>query len=317
MLKKTLAGALAAVIILGGVGWFYVDHRIRSEFDARLQAAVDNGSYEALYYDELSYTFNGDVSIKNLHVKQYGTEFVLQQFQINNLDISEQIPRDIRVHISGMQFPDGLPDLSDTDSAALGQLLQRSIQGDTIPLELTYVHKYDPENDFQLDSSVMASIPELMNIEFSSSMKKISLETLADYNQSIADPMAAQLELMQMLSKGEFSSMTFSLQDTGLVQGYMEITAEDFAVAPEDYRNMLVTQARNLYLFLPQNAQGLAMNAGIQLAAFLEGGKTLTVKLQPQFNGSIEKLQPQIMGAALTGDYNRIVELLQFELTAH
>jgi len=61
--------------------------------------------------------------------------------------------------------------------------------------------------------------------------------------------------------------------------------------------------------------QELARDAGNQLAEFLQGGRTLTLTLEPQFNGSIEQLQPQIMGAVFTNNINAVVELLNLELT--
>lgn len=316
MFKKILAGVLLAALVAGGAGWYYLDYRVRSEIDLRLQAAVDNGSYEALYYEDMSLALNGSVSISRLHVKKAGVEYILEQVAASNLDYENDIPRQIDIHISGISFPAGLPDFSDSDSATMGQLIQRGVQGDTIPLQLAYSHHYDPENAYQLDSSIEVNIPRLLDLNFDSRMRNVSIESITNLQADPNDPLALQMELMQLMSKAEFASLLLSVKDDGLVQAYMEIAAADFATRPEDYRSMLVSQVRNLYLLLPQNAQGLAMNAGIQVAAFLEGGKTLTLKLQPQFDGSLEKLQPQIMGAALTGDYARIVDLLKLELSA-
>jgi hypothetical protein len=74
------------------------------------------------------------------------------------------------------------------------------------------------------------------------------------------------------------------------------------------------SQARDMYMFLPQNAQGFAMATGIQLAAFLDGGKTLSIGLAPEYNGNFQQLQQEITGAAFTGDFGRIAELLHLEI---
>ena len=95
---------------------------------------------------------------------------------------------------------------------------------------------------------------------------------------------------------------------------FIGVMAEQNTVPPEDFRNFLITQARNFYLFVPQNTQGLAMSTGIQLASFLEGGRRLSVALEPQLGGNMQQLQGEIMGAAFTGEFNRIVELLGLEI---
>ena len=92
--------------------------------------------------------------------------------------------------------------------------------------------------------------------------------------------------------------------------------AEQNGVAPEDFRTLLVSQVQNFYLFLPQTAQGLAMSAGAEIAKFLEGGKTLSLSIAPEYGGNIKQLQEEIMGAVFTGDYNKVSEVLHLEITA-
>jgi|GEM_PF-1753788 hypothetical protein len=304
-----------AILVLGSGTWLYADYRFRSEIDGRLQAAVDSGSYEALSYEDLTFSFNGDVSLTNLLVQQPGAEYLLEKIHVSNLDYSHDIPRKMDVNIKGIRFPKGLPDLGSTENASLGLLLERIAENDAIPLEISYSHRYDPDNAWQLDSVVNIVIPSLMQLDVSSTMRNLPLESLPDYGDTGTDPAELQAQLMPLLNQTELPSFQFQLQDQGLVQAMIELGASDVDTPPEDYRKMLASQTRNAHLFLPQNAQELMMNAGLELAKFLEGGRTLTIKLQPEFNGSISKLQPQIMGAVLTGDINRVAQLLNLELT--
>lgn len=316
-MKAAVIGATVATLIAAGAGgWYYVDQRIRSEVDARLAEAVASGQYEALHYEDLDYSLDGSIDISGLHVQQLGTQYRLNEVMISNLDFNEAFPREVSVQVRGLDFPDGLPDLSGTDNAQLGSLLQRIASDDSIPLEVDYSHSYQPDNAHQLDSVVAVRIPALMNLAFNSSLRNLPMDELGAL-ASAADPDSAQQQLLPLVAEAELPALEMSMQDLGLVQAMMEIGAERFNAAPEDYRELLVSQARNAHLFLPQNAQQLGMEAGEQLASFLEGGRTLTLKLQPQFNGRIDQLQTRLMGAMLIGDFNGMAELLNFELTAN
>jgi hypothetical protein len=79
-------------------------------------------------------------------------------------------------------------------------------------------------------------------------------------------------------------------------------------------RNLLVSQTRNAYLFLPQNAQTVGMTIGAELAEFIEGGKTITVTLAPEYGGKLQQLQQEVMGAVFTGNFAQVVDLLHLEV---
>lgn len=316
MKTAVIAASVAALVAAGAGGWYYADQRIRGEIDARLADAVESGQYEALHYEDLSYSFDGSIDINGLHVQQLGTQYRLDEVKISNLDYSEQFPRALQVNIRGLQFPAGLPDFSGTDNARFGALLTRIATDDGIPLEIDYSHSYQPDNAHQLDSVVAVRVPALLNLDFNSSMRNLPMDSLSALSaDAAADPMTAQQQLFPLVSGAEFPLFEMSMQDLGLVQAMMELGAAEFNATAEDYRNLLVSQARNAYLFLPQNAQQLGMDAGNELANFLEGGRTLTLKLEPQFNGSIAQLQTRLMGAMLIGDFNGMAELLNYTLT--
>jgi len=314
-MKTTVIAVTAATIITAGAGGlYYVDQRIRGEVDARLAAAVASGQYEALHYEALGYGFDGSINISGLHIQQLGTQYRLDQIKVSKLDYRENFPREVQVSIRGLSFPAGLPDLSATENVQLGALLSRIATDDSIALELDYNHNYQPDQAHQLDSSVSLRVPALMNMGFSSSVRNLPIDTLSGGPDTDSDSTTAEQAWLQLMSEAELPSLQLSMQDLGLVQSMMEIGGMQFNATPEDYRNMLASQARNAYLFLPQNAQQLGMDAGAELAEFLEGGRTLTLTLEPQFNGRIEQLQTRLMGALLIGDFKGMAELLNLQL---
>ena len=86
-------------------------------------AAVDSGRYEALDYESLDYGLDGSIEFGGLSVQQDGTRYLLDQVSISKLDVREAFPPELEVRIRGLRFPDGLPDLSQSDQAQLGALL--------------------------------------------------------------------------------------------------------------------------------------------------------------------------------------------------
>lgn len=303
----------AAVLLAAGVGgWYYADQRIRSEVDARLAAAVDSGRYEALDYESLDYGLDGSVEFSGLSVQQDGTRYLLDRVSISKLDVGEAFPPELEVRIRGLRFPDGLPDLSQSDQAQLGTLLARVATDNHIPLEVDYRHQYQADAQHQLDSSMELRIPTLLQLQFSGRLRQVPLAAFAAL--PLDDEAASTQALLPLVADAELPRLSLQLQDEGLLDAMMEISAAQFNATPQDYRALLVNQARNAWLFLPQNAQALGREAGEQLAAFLEGGGRLSVSMEPQFNGRIGQLQTQLMGAMLIGDFAGMAGLLNLSI---
>jgi hypothetical protein len=185
--------------------------------------------------------------------------------------------------------------------------------GEDIPLELDYTHRYDPANAHQLDSTMKLTVPEYFTLDASSVTRGIEMETLEQLNNP--DPLIAQEQMTALMQVAEFPSMHMTLQDSGLVDDMLALSAQQLGVSPEDYRTLMVSQAQNFYLFLPPGAQAFAMAAGAEMAEFLQGGKTLSVSLAPEYGGNVQRLQAEVMGAVFTGDYGKVSELLHLEVT--
>jgi hypothetical protein len=145
-------------------------------------------------------------------------------------------------------------------------------------------------------------------------MRNVELESVFNASGLDPDPAVAQLQMMQKLGNAEIPAASWKLKDEGLVDALVAINAEEMGQPVEAVRDGMKSQVRDMYLFLPQTAQGFGMTTGIQLAAFLDGGKTLSINFAPDYNGNIQQLQQEIMAAAFTGDFTRIAELLHLEI---
>lgn len=316
MKTRIVAGLVVALAVAGAGAWFYIDYRIRSEVDARLQAAVDSGRYEALGYGDLHFNLKREITLDEFRVRQDGTEYILEQVEFRNIDLRNEFPHHIDVTVRGLRFPNGLPAPTGEENPAVQQLLDRLVaNGDTIPLLVDYSHQYDPDNAWQLDTRSDVDLPGVLNLGMNSRMRNLSMETLQELEQQmLANPEQAQSMLLPVFNDAEFTSLDLQLQDSGIVQTMMEIGAADLQATPEDYRTLLVSQARNAYLFMPATAQAFAQEVGDELATFLEGNRTLNLRLNPEFGGHVERLAPEIMAAAFTGDIGRVVQLLNLEI---
>jgi hypothetical protein len=301
--------AVAALGAAGGAYW-YINDRARDLVDARIDEMVASGSYDSAEYETLNVAVNGDITMTNLNFVQGPLDVTLRNITITNLDYANRFPRHFDLSIDGMQVAP--VDSTDADTAALTAMLGQIGSTEDIPLELDYSHRYDPDNAHQVDSVVKLTVPEYFTLDASSVTRGIEMETLEKLNNP--DQAIAQEQLMALMQVAEFPSAKMILQDNGLVEDMLAKSAQELGVSPADYRTLLISQAQNFYLFLPATAQAFAMAAGAEMAEFLEGGKTISVSLAPEYGGSLQRLQAEVMGAVFTGDYNKVSELLHLQI---
>lgn len=315
MLKKILIALLLLVITGAGGTYWYANDRARSIVDERLDALVTSGGYDEATYEDLHVQINGDIAMTNLHVVQGPLEYTLASVTISNFDYTNAFPRHMDVTINGLQLAVD-PNSPDPRIAAMSNMLDRLGAGPAIPLYVNYSLRYDPDNAHQTDSTMRVAVTDSFTLDVNSITRNLQMQALNGLNNPDLDPAQAQAQLMELLATTEIPSMHMRLLDEGFLDELIKRSAEQNGVNPEDFRTLLVSQAQNFYLFLPQNAQGLAMSAGAEIARFLEGGKTLSVSIAPEYGGNIKRLQEEIMGAVFTGDYNQVSEVLHLEITA-
>jgi hypothetical protein len=315
ILKKFLIAAPVVLIAGGAATYLLVNQQAKTVVDERLAALVESGSYETLTYEEMEVGLGGAITMKNLHVVQGPLDYTLEDITITNFDFVNEFPRTMDISVTGLQIAAIDPDITDPQMMALAGMLQQFDIDEQIPLQVDYSHRYDPDNAHQTDSKVHLTVTDSFTLDAASVTRGVPMETLnglTGLDQS--DPVAAQQQVAALLADAEFPSMQMSLQDQGLVETLITRTAERSDVPPEDFRNLLVSQSRNMFLFLPPTAQNLAMAIGTEVAEFLEGGKTLSISIAPEYNGSLQRLQEEVMGAVFTGNYDKVSELLHLEV---
>lgn len=316
MLKKLLIGIPLLLVIGAGSLYAYVNHRARTEVDLRMQQLVASGAYQRLAYEDLTVQVNGDISLTNLHVVNAGGEFILQNILISNLDYEHDVPWHMDLSIRGMELPSGLPDIAYRGNAALENYMTTLVVNGALPLQLDYSFRYAPENAFQIDSMMNMALARAFTLDVNSVTRNFELESFATMPVLDPDPLVARLQIQEHLQDLAVPLTRVTLRDHGIVDALLAIAGEQSGFAAEQLRTMLIAQARNAYLFTPQSIQGMAMDTGAHLATFLEGGRTLSINLEPQLDGHVQQLQQEIMGAVFTGNFARVVELLNLTITA-
>lgn len=303
---------LAVVLIAGaGAAWFYFNRTAQNVVDKNFERMIANGTYDSIDYEDFKVDFFGNINMTNLRLVKAGQEVRLSEIAVTDLDYKNEIPHTINVKITGIGFPAGIPFMG---TNPMSNYMQSFVVDDELPVELQYSYEYEPDNAFELDSKMRARLPDAFTLDITGIMRNVPLESIMDSSSLDPDPAVAQLQMMQKLASMEIPVASWKLKDEGIVNGLIAANAEATGQPVEVVREAMKSQARDMYLFLPQSAQGFAMTTGIQLAAFLDGGKTLSIGLAPEYNGNFQQLQQEITGAAFTGDFGRIAELLHLEI---
>lgn len=315
MQKKLFIGLILVVLVAAGL-YLYAHHRATQVVDQQVDRLVSSKVYDSLEYESLDLGMTGDVQLNNVQLSKNGDQLVMQEVSITNLDYSHETPWHMDIEIRGLHFPDGLPDVSTLGSPAITTLLNDVVQDDTIPVIVHYGYNYNPNESHQLTYNASTALPEYFTLTMASESRNVPLETMMSLSNGATASEEATLKMMELLSTLAVPQARIALQDQGIVDSWITSTAESSGMNPGDLREQMKSQARNYYLFMPQNAQGIAMQAGIQLAAFLDGGRTLSIAVTPEYEGSISRLQQEVMAAAFTQDFKKIADVLHLQIEA-
>jgi hypothetical protein len=313
-MHKKLFIALILVGLAAGGLYLYARHRATTVVDEQMERLVSSNIYDTLEYESLDLGMTGDLQLQNVRVAKDDLEVVLQEVKITNMDYAHETPWHLDVEIDGIHFPQGLPDFASLGSAPMTALLNDVVQDDTIPLNLRYGYDYNPDESHQLVSSVSAALADYFTMTMDGESRNVPLDTMMALNNGSIAPAQMLDSVTQMLSTLEIPQARIALQDEGIVESWIASTAAARGMQAEELREQLQSQARNYYVFLPQNAQGIGMQAGMQVAAFLDGERTLSVAIAPDFGGSFSRLQQEAIGALFTGDMKKIADMLHLEI---
>ena len=314
MLKKTLLALPVILIVIVGSLYFLVNREARAQADQLIAQVMKNGSYQALSYESLAVNLIArDITLHNLKVIDLNQfEYILQEIIISDFDLQHELPQHLNLSIQGLSFPNGLPAIETTNNTAFDQYLNSLLSEKNIPLMMNYHYQYKPSESELIETTMTIGLNKAANFSFSATIKNIPLEALV--NSSQLSPEQAQAQLLPYLANAEIPSIKFSLEDLGLIEAMMTIQAETAGTSPEEQHLQAKTQVQNLYLLAPQPIQQLAMSLSMEMANFIDGGQTLSMTIEPEYDGNIQSLQPEVLGAIFSGNYSMILDLLNFEM---
>lgn len=314
MPRKLLIALSLVVLVAGGI-YLYAQHRATQVVDQQFEKLVTSNIYDSAEYESLELGMTGDMHLTNVRVSKNDLDVVLQQVNITNLDYDHETPWHLALEIEGMQFPNGLPNAATLTDSPLAALFDEIVQDDnTIPVTVRYAYDYDADNSHQLKFNTSTKLPDHFTLTMDGETRNVPLDTIVAMNNGSIPPEQTMATAMQIMDTLALPQAKVVLQDHGVVESLLASTSAQQGATPDALREQWKSQARNFYLFLPQNAQGIGMQAGIQLAAFLDGGRTLNVAVTPDFEGKVSELQQQVMGAVLTGDFKKIADMLHLEI---
>jgi hypothetical protein len=315
MLRKILYSLPIIVIAIAVTVFFLANREAKIQADRMISQALASGSYQALSHESVKVDlFNGELTLNNLSVVDLqGTEYILNQVLVSDYDYLHEIPYHLNISASGISLPRGLPTISTGNSAAFERYMASLLVEENIPVTLDYRYNFEPENNNLITNQVSIGLEDAANLSFTSSIKNIPLEAFLSNN--VSDPESVQTQLMTQVFQAEIPEVSLSIQDLGIVDTLVALEAGQSGVSSADIRQQLISSAQSLYLLAPPPAQQIAQDVSQELASFLSGNKTLRISIEPEYEGSIQRLQPEIIGAVFTGDYGAIFELLNLQVS--
>lgn len=299
------------VLVLAGGFYLVANYQARKIIDTRMQEMVASGTYQSLAYEDFTLGIDGTMNLNGLQVRDAaGINYVIDTIEISDYDYFSEVPHHLTLAAAGMHFPAGIPAFGNTSNSSLNDYLTTVMSADFLPVEFTYSHNYSADDNRQLDSTFSVNLPASFRLSSESVMRNLPLEALGE---------SATVNPMQNMSfmRADIPSASIALQDLGIVEAMLAVQGENNGLSSEDYRQQLLAQVQAMALFAPQQLQALAQKLVANLADFLEGEKTLELTVTPEYEGNVQRLQGDLMGAFYTGNFQRMIELLNLEIETY
>jgi len=299
------------VVLLAASFYGFANYQARSLVDSKMADMVNTGVYQSLAYDDFSLSIDGSMHMTGLQIRDAaGIEYEISQIDIPEFDYFNDNPQYLSISATGIRFPDGIPDFGNTGNSALNDYLDIVMDADSLPLQFDYRHNYTPEQGQQLDSAFSILLPESFSLSTASVMRHVSLDEVSNITGAMSLNPLQNAGLM----KGDIPSASITLEDLGLIDAMMAVQGESFGMDSDEYRQQLLAQIQTMVLFAPQQLQSLAQEVTAAVVEFLEGGKSLRLSMNPEYDGNIQRLQGDLIGAFYTGNFEGMVKLLHLEI---
>ena len=312
MTKKTVLISSLALLLLVAALYLALNFWVKSMVGERMDEFVAGGYYQSLDYDSVWLLPNGEITMNDLHVIDTdANEYIFQDITISEFDYFNAFPHHLKLTAEGMQFPAGPPQFSNLQESGWNTYLQTVIEGDLLPIQLAYEYDYDPDNSHQMNNDFRIGLPQSFLLTTSSVMDNIPV---AQLNSLALGPGTSATQYSTSIQDGNVLEANISVQDLGVVPAMLAAQGETIDLDPAEYREQLMVQLQTMALFAPQQLQFLAQELVLNFGEFLEGDKTLTISIKPEFGGNIQQLQGVVMGAFYIGNFERIVDVLNLDI---
>lgn len=304
--------ALPIIVIAALLGlYFYANQETENQIDLYIEGLIASGAYKDIQYESAEIGVDATILVSGLNVTDaMDFQFTIDQLEISDMDFFNEFPHSINLSANGFSLPLGLPELDASMVTPEMQSFLATINGtEPVPATINYSHQYDPDDNNLFNSVMDFGLPEAFNFSMNTTTRNISYDELNQFT----DPIAAQNALMAELMTAEIPELSMSLSDFGLMQTLLENQANEQGKSVDLLRQELISMTQSLFLFAPAELQAVAIDLSTELSSFMEGNKTFSFAVRPDFSGSIQQLQAPVMSAFLAGQYGQIVDLLNVE----
>jgi hypothetical protein len=310
--KVLITLPIIVVIALLGV-YFYANQQTENQIDLYIERAIASGAYKDIQYESADFGVDASIVVNGLSVTDaMDFQYTIDELEISEMDFFNTFPHSINLSARGFGLPMGLPELDSSMVTPEMQNFLAVIDGtESVPATIDYNHQYDPDNSNLFNSVMSIGLPDAFNLSMNTTTRNIAYET---FNQ-ISDPVVAEAAVMTALMNAEIPEVGFSFSDFGLVETLLENQAVQQGKSVDLVRQEIVSMTQSLFLFAPADLQAIVIDLGNELSSFMEGDKTFSLALHPDFSGSIQQLQIPVMSAFFAGEYGQIVDLLNIEFS--
>lgn len=314
--------AILAVVVLIAVGFggynFIVNKKAAEALDTYIEEMKASPQISDASYESVKASFGGDITIKNFSITpaDTGETMTFEEIFATNVDMSHETPHHMDITVTGMKVPERMKnDMTNNPDENVQKLMEKLNIKDSIPLVAKFAYNYEEANEMKQTSAFSLGLPKLGTYKLDMVTKNIPIDAFEGAENQ--DPMMMQIKMMEVFSQASIPSLSMSLDDDGGVNDILALAAEKSGADVEQMRAQMIMQLGMMAdQFVPPGLDDFKANAVGQISSFLEGGKELKVSIAPDMDGKVESLQPLIMNAFMSGDFNSIISSLKLEVEA-
>ncbi len=313
MKRGWLFAVPACVLLALAAVYGYLWYSVRQMVQTGLEQLVASGQFEQAAYGHLWLTPSASIQLSDLHLSKPGVDIIIDHIRSREADFFHDHPRYLTVDMDTIRFPSGLQTVVAADTTFLPGLAGLMAQDNTLPVHATLSFRYEPANDEQIMVAGTINMPGYFELQGRGEARQLPMAAVTVL--LVTPPALAAASATRLLAQASWRSAEWVLHDTGLVDAQLKAIAASSGTNPEELRTSLMTELGNYYLLLPTNLQAISRPMLGELAGFLQGGRTLTIAINPAFDGSFLGLQQELMGMAVSGNYEKAMNLLQLKIT--